>query len=73
VLIGTVVFGERLAASPAYLALQLVGAAVAVAGIILLGRSPLTAGAYSHAAGEHGLSARAGDENGETVTKRKAA
>lgn len=73
VLIGTVVFGERLAASPAYLALQLAGAAVAVAGIILLGRSPLTARACSPAAGEHGLSDRAGDEHGETVTKRKAA
>jgi drug/metabolite transporter (DMT)-like permease len=48
VLIGTVVFGERLAASPAGLALQLAGAAAAVTGIIVLGRSPLAARAYSH-------------------------
>jgi hypothetical protein len=40
-LIGTMVFGERLAASPAGLALQLGTAAIAVSGIILLGRSPL--------------------------------
>ncbi|HYZ54253.1 MAG TPA: hypothetical protein VE733_12255 [Streptosporangiaceae bacterium] len=60
VLIGTVVFGERLAASPAGLALQLAGAAATVTGIILLGRSPLTARAYSPAAGEHGLSAGPG-------------
>jgi drug/metabolite transporter (DMT)-like permease len=38
VLIGTLVFGERLAASPAGMAVQLAGAAAAVAGIILLGR-----------------------------------
>jgi drug/metabolite transporter (DMT)-like permease len=50
VLIGTVVFGERLAASPADLALQLAGAVGAVGGILLLGRSPLTARAYSQAA-----------------------
>jgi drug/metabolite transporter (DMT)-like permease len=41
VLIGTLVFGEQLAASPAGLALQLAGAAAAVAGIILLGRYSL--------------------------------
>ncbi|HYZ57180.1 MAG TPA: DMT family transporter [Streptosporangiaceae bacterium] len=60
VLIGTVVFGERLAASPAGLALQLAGAAAAVGGIILLGRSSLIARAYSYAASEHGLSAGPG-------------
>lgn len=50
VLIGTLVFGERLAASPAGLALQFVGAAAALAGIIVLGRSPLAARASSHGA-----------------------
>ncbi len=41
VLIGTVVFGERLATSPAILMTQLAAAAVAVTGIVMLGRSPL--------------------------------
>ncbi len=44
VLIGTVVFGERLATAPAVLVLQIAAAASAVAGIVLLGRSPLAAG-----------------------------
>jgi drug/metabolite transporter (DMT)-like permease len=44
VLIGTAVLGERLAGSPAGLAVQLGAAATAVAGILVLGRSPLTAG-----------------------------
>jgi drug/metabolite transporter (DMT)-like permease len=43
VLIGTVVFGEQLATSPAVLVLQLAAAAGAVVGIVLLGRSPLAA------------------------------
>ena len=43
VLIGTAVFAERLASSPGGLALQLCGAAAAVAGIVVLGRSPLAA------------------------------
>jgi drug/metabolite transporter (DMT)-like permease len=51
-LIGALVFGERLAASPAALAFQLAGAAAAVAGITVLGRSPLAARAYSGAAAE---------------------
>jgi hypothetical protein len=51
VLIGMLVFGERLAASPAGLTLQVAGAVSALAGIMLLGRSPLAARAYSHAAG----------------------
>jgi drug/metabolite transporter (DMT)-like permease len=41
VLIGTLVFGEYLASSPAGLALQLAGAATAVSGVITLGRSAL--------------------------------
>ena len=41
VLIGAVVFGERLATSPAALVAQLAAAVVAVVGIVLLGRSPL--------------------------------
>jgi hypothetical protein len=41
VLIGTAVFGERLASSPGGLAVQLCAAATAVAGIVVLGRSPL--------------------------------
>ncbi len=45
VLIGTVVFGERLATAPAVLVLQIAAAAGAVAGIVLLGRSPLAAAA----------------------------
>jgi drug/metabolite transporter (DMT)-like permease len=43
VLIGTAVFGERLAGSPGGLALQLCAGATAVAGIVVLGRSPLSA------------------------------
>ena len=43
VLIGTVVFGERLATSPVVLIIQLLAAAVAVTGIVTLGRSPLAA------------------------------
>jgi len=39
VLIGTLVFGERLSGSPAGLALQLAGAATAICGVIALGRS----------------------------------
>jgi drug/metabolite transporter (DMT)-like permease len=38
VLLGTLLFGERLAASPAGITLQLAGAAAAIAGITLLGR-----------------------------------
>ena len=38
VLLGTLLFGERLAASPAGIAVQLLGAAAAIAGIALLGR-----------------------------------
>jgi drug/metabolite transporter (DMT)-like permease len=52
VLIGTVVFGERLAASPAGLALQLAAAAAALAGIVLLGRSSVAARAHPQAAGQ---------------------
>jgi drug/metabolite transporter (DMT)-like permease len=44
VLIGTAVFGERLAGSPGGMALQLCAAVAAVAGIVMLGRSPLAAG-----------------------------
>jgi hypothetical protein len=54
VLIGTMVFGERLAASPVVLALQLGAAAVAVTGIILLGRSPLAGQPGSDAACQPG-------------------
>ncbi len=38
VLLGTLLFGERLAASPAGITVQLAGAAAAIAGIMLLGR-----------------------------------
>ena len=38
VLLGTLLFGERLAASPAGIGVQLAGAAAAIAGITLLGR-----------------------------------
>jgi len=41
VLIGATVFAERLAASPAVLAAQVLGGLVAVAGVVLLDRSPL--------------------------------
>jgi drug/metabolite transporter (DMT)-like permease len=40
VLIGTVVFGEQLAGGPSGLAVQAMGAAAAVAGIVLLGSTP---------------------------------
>jgi drug/metabolite transporter (DMT)-like permease len=43
VLVGTVVFGERLATSPAMLGLQAAAATGAVVGIVLLARSPLVA------------------------------
>jgi hypothetical protein len=39
VLLGTLLFGEHLAASPAGAALQLAGGAAAFAGIALLGKS----------------------------------
>ncbi len=39
VLIGAIIFGERLASSPGGLALQLAAAVTAVAGIVMLGRS----------------------------------
>jgi drug/metabolite transporter (DMT)-like permease len=55
VLIGTAVFGEHLAASPAGLALQLAAAAAALAGIVLLGRSPVAARAHPAAADGHRL------------------
>jgi hypothetical protein len=38
VLLGTLLFGERLAASPAGITAQLAGAVAAIAGITLLGR-----------------------------------
>ena len=41
VLVGTAVFGEPLAASPAGLAVQFAAAAAALAGIVVLGTSPL--------------------------------
>jgi drug/metabolite transporter (DMT)-like permease len=43
VLIGAAVFGEQLATSPAGLTLQLAAAAGAIAGIVMLARSPLAA------------------------------
>ncbi len=43
VVIGTVVFGERLASSPGQLAFQLLGGAVAVAGIAVLSTSSIVA------------------------------
>lgn len=43
VLIGATAFGEQLGGSPAVLSLQLLAATVAVAGIVLLDRSPLVA------------------------------
>jgi drug/metabolite transporter (DMT)-like permease len=49
VLIGTLVFGERLAYSAAGLALQFLSASVAVAGIILLGRYSMGARAPGNA------------------------
>ena len=44
VLLGTLLFGERLAASPAGIMMQLAGAAAAIAGITLLGRYAGTPG-----------------------------
>ena len=41
VLIGATVFAEHIASSPVVLACQILGGAVAVAGIVVLGRSPL--------------------------------
>lgn len=48
VLLATMLFGERLAASSAGLVLQLAGSAVAVAGIILLGGSSMAVRAGKH-------------------------
>ena len=42
VILGAAVFGERLAKSPALLALQLIGGVIAAAGIVVLSRSPVT-------------------------------
>jgi drug/metabolite transporter (DMT)-like permease len=53
VLLGTLVLGERLATSPAGLALQLAGAAAAAGGIILLGRSSLGGRAHPYASRAH--------------------
>ena len=44
VLLGTLLFGEQLAASPAGMTVQLAGAAAAIAGITLLGRYAGTPG-----------------------------
>jgi hypothetical protein len=49
VLLGTLLFGERLAASPAGFTVQLAGAAAAIAGITLLGRYAGTPGRRSAA------------------------
>lgn len=55
VLIGTLLFGEHVAGSPAGVAAQLTGAAAAVAGITLLGRSaPAVAAAASCPPGDPG-------------------
>jgi drug/metabolite transporter (DMT)-like permease len=66
ILIGTMVFGERLAGSPSGLALQLAAAATAAAGIVLLGRSPVTAPASASAAPARSAAGpvRAGDASG---------
>jgi drug/metabolite transporter (DMT)-like permease len=69
VAIGTVVFGERLAASPAGLALQLCAGAAAVTGIVMLGRSPLATGAPSSA----GLPVRPDEERLEPAEQRRDA
>ena len=49
VLLGTLLFGERLAGSPAGITVQLAGAAAAIAGITLLSRYPGTTGARNAA------------------------
>ena len=51
VLIGALVLGERLTASPAVLAVQLAAAAAAVGGILLLGRAALDGGPPPRRAG----------------------
>jgi drug/metabolite transporter (DMT)-like permease len=65
VVIGTVVFAERLAASPGTLALQLAAATAAVGGILLLGRSTVAGYTSSHAAKPPAIRRRAacGDPN----------
>jgi drug/metabolite transporter (DMT)-like permease len=73
VLIGTLAFGERLAASPAGLMAQLAGAVSAVAGIILLGRSPLAARAYSDATGGTAPSAPSQPKPSRTTPEPAAA
>jgi drug/metabolite transporter (DMT)-like permease len=54
VLIGTVVFGERLATSPAMLMVQIAAAAGAVTGIVVLARSPLAAVPGAQSISRHG-------------------
>ena len=57
VILGAVVFQEQLARSPGLLALQLVGGAIAVAGIAVLSRAPVVLaeeGRESRAAGPPG-------------------
>ena len=53
VLLGTLLFGERLAASPAGITLQLAGAAAAIAGITVLGRYAGTTAIRSSTSQEH--------------------
>jgi drug/metabolite transporter (DMT)-like permease len=70
VLLGTLLFGERLAVSPMGIAVQLAGAAAAVAGITLLGRYPGTTAprhAAEHAGPVAGPAMRAADNRSRPV------
>src|SRR5215472_3543725 len=67
VLLGTLLFGERLAASPAGIGVQLAGAAAAVAGITLLGRYAGTTAIRNSAHKDHLVTgARAGRQGQPT-------
>lgn len=60
VLLGTLLFGERLAASPAGFTVQLAGAAAAIAGITLLGRYASTPGLRTAAEQDGAMTGPAG-------------
>ena len=59
VLLGTLLFGEQLAASPAGFTVQLAGAAAAIAGITLLGRYAATPGVRTAAKQADGMTGSA--------------
>jgi len=69
VLLGTLLFGERLAASPAGVGVQLAGAAAAVAGITLLGRYAGTTAIRNSANQDHLLTGARAARQGQPASR----